>query len=165
MRQRWLFVALFVAGPALAGDTPQSVLGTWASETSVIEISEKDGRLHAEIVAIRDPVYREDEAGAAGTPRLDDKNPDAALRGRPIVGIDLLSEYQLDDGRWRGRIYDPESGKTYSSQMQVKDGRLQMRGYIGTPMLGRTVVFEPVASCKSHIVAMMSAASLVSNCG
>jgi hypothetical protein len=101
-----------------------------------------------------------------GAPRLDDRNPDPALRERPIVGIDLLSEYRFDDGQWRGRIYDPESGKVYSSRMKVeKDGRLHMRGYIGVPMLGRTAIFDPVSSCQAHIVAMLAMAEVSNPCG
>jgi uncharacterized protein (DUF2147 family) len=69
--------------------------------------------------------------------------------------LDLVSDYRYDDGWWRGRSYDPESGNTDSSQMKLgKDGRLEMRGYVGVPWLGRTVQWDPVSSCKSPIVQM-----------
>ena len=58
------------------------------------------------------------------------------------MGLDLLSQYQYKDGKWQGQLYDPESGKTYKSQITLRsDGKLQMRGYVGAPMFGRTAVW------------------------
>ena len=149
-----------------AGDARDAVVGRWASEGSILEISETDGQLHAHIVALLDPVYRADEDfGEPGAVRVDAKNPDEALRARPLIGIDLLQEYTFKDGKWQGRIYDPESGKTYKSQMHVDaDGTLKMRGYIGVPMLGRTAVFQPVTSCSGNIPKMLALAALPSTC-
>ena len=84
-----------------------------------------------------------------------------ALRTRPLLGLDLLSQYQYKDGKWQGQLYDPESGKTYKSQITLgSDGKLQMRGYIGMPMLGRTAMWTPVSSCSANIVKMLALAKL-----
>jgi uncharacterized protein (DUF2147 family) len=41
-------------------------------------------------------------------------NPDPAKRQRPTLGIPiLLGLEQTDATHWRGRIYNPEDGKTY----------------------------------------------------
>jgi hypothetical protein len=50
----WL---LFWAATATAEPT-EAVRGLWASEGSIIEISESAGALHARVVAIEDAVYR-----------------------------------------------------------------------------------------------------------
>ena len=42
------------------------------------------------------------------------------LRTRPLLGLDLLSQYQYKDGKWQGQLYDPESGKTYKSQITLR---------------------------------------------
>jgi len=39
-------------------------------------------------------------------------------------------------------IYDPKNGKTYSCKMTYKGKTLDIRGYIGISLLGRTTVWE-----------------------
>ena len=76
------------------------------------------------------------------TPRKDSKNPDAALRGRGLLNLVILSGFVFEDGEWTdGKIYDPKSGKTYSSKMKLKGNTLEIRGYVGLSMFGRTTVW------------------------
>ena len=96
-----------------------------------------------------------------GAPRRDDKNPDEGQRDRPVLGLELLSDYTYEGKKWQGKIYDPESGNSYSSNMRVgRNGMLKMRGYIGVPMFGRTAEFRPVASCEEDIVLMLRSVGL-----
>ena len=166
MIQRGLALTfLLLAGAAIAADARDAIFGRWASDNSILEVGETDGVLHARIVAMLDPLYKPDEDGPVGTERVDMHNPDPALRTRPLLGLDLLSQYQYKDGKWQGQLYDPESGKTYKSQITLgSDGKLQMRGYIGTPMLGRTAVWAPVSTCNAAIVKMLAMAKLESSC-
>ncbi|WP_066650005.1 MULTISPECIES: DUF2147 domain-containing protein [Sphingomonas] len=62
---------------------------------------------------------------------VDERNPNPALRNRPIVGLPILTNF-TDAGRdWRGRIYDPEGGKEYRSILKrLPDGSLQVQGCI-----------------------------------
>ena len=74
-------------------------------------------------------------------PRHDDKNPDPALRDRPLKGMTIMSGFTYDgDGRWSGgRIYDPNSGKTYKATIrQVDANTIKLRGYIGISLFGRS---------------------------
>jgi uncharacterized protein (DUF2147 family) len=42
----------------------------------------------------------------------------------------------------KGRIYDPESGKTYKSKMTLAaPNRLEIRGYVGIPLFGRSTTW------------------------
>ena len=61
----------------------------------------------------------------------DRNNPDPALRGRPVLGMAVLYGF-ADAGRdWRGRIYDPRSGKNYKSILtREADGTLKVQGCI-----------------------------------
>ena len=78
-------------------------------------------------------------------PRQDDKNPDAALKTRPVLGIELLTNFIYDDGNYTGgKIYDPESGKTYDCKMKLTGQDLKVRGYFGISLLGRTEVFKRI---------------------
>ena len=75
------------------------------------------------------------------TPRYDDLNPDPSLRNRPLDGMAIMSDFTYDgDGRWSGgRIYDPNSGKTYKCALtQVDSDTLKVRGYIGISLFGRS---------------------------
>lgn len=81
------------------------------------------------------------EATENGRPKVDKKNPDVARRNQPIIGLPILSGFKFDGGdEWEeGKIYDPESGKTYSCYLSLKDkNTLKVRGYIGVSLLGRT---------------------------
>jgi len=82
-----------------------------------------------------------------GRPDRDQKNPDPALRDRPLTGLQLFQGFSYDgDGRWTGgTIYDPNSGKTYRCIITwVDENTLKVRGYIGVPMLGRTETWTRV---------------------
>jgi uncharacterized protein (DUF2147 family) len=156
----WIFLMAWAV--TVWADTRESVLGRWADDRSILEITERDGQLRARVIAMEDPVYQQGEKfGPVGAPRRDDLNPDESMRGQPILGIELLSDYRYQSGKWQGRIYDAESGKTYSSNIQVgRNGRLKMRGYIGAPMFGRTVAFEPLGVCAEHMLRMLEVAQL-----
>jgi len=73
----------------------------------------------------------------------DEYNPDPALRERPIVGLQVLSALRPASGdvsSWLdGSIYDPGSGRTYRCTLRLTGpDRVELRGYVGVPLLGRT---------------------------
>ena len=162
---RLVFCGILFSAAATASDEG-AVVGFWAGEDSILEVRRDGDELAMVIVALKNPLYLDDEGvGVPGEPRVDLNNPDETLRERRILGLDLLSEYRYDDGRWQGKIYDPESGKLYSSRMKVNgDGELEMRGYIGTPLLGRTQTFMPARGCAEHVVAMLETAGIAGVC-
>jgi hypothetical protein len=134
-----------------------SIFGLWASEGSIFRTYYEDDTVKGEILALKNPLYSEEEsAERAGEIRLDDNNPDKALSARTIIGINIFSDYQFDDGQWQGTIYDPESGNTYQSKMKLKSDKLEIRGYIGMPMFGRTAKFKPVLSCSEEFEVMLA---------
>lgn len=62
----------------------------------------------------------------------DMRNPNPALRDRPIEGLQILSNFTQGSGDWRGRIYNPEEGKDYRSILKrLPDGTLQVQGCWG----------------------------------
>jgi uncharacterized protein (DUF2147 family) len=160
-----LVLALILGAPVVVADE-DAVVGFWAGEDSILRVRRDGDGLAMVIVALRNPVYRKDEGvGVPGEPRVDLNNPDEALRGRPILGLNLLDGYRYEDDRWQGKIYDPESGKVYSSRMKVNgDGELEMRGYIGTPLLGRTQSFTSATTCTAGIVEMLEIAAIAGVC-
>lgn len=68
-------------------------------------------------------------------------NPDPALRDRLLLGLTIMDGFtNAGGGRWKnGKIYDPNSGKTYKCKLTLIDeNTLELRGYIGFSLLGRT---------------------------
>ena len=159
---QWFSIVLMVSAAQAWADARESVIGRWAGDRSILEISEHAGQLSARVIALDDPVYSEgEEFGPVGAARRDDLNPDATMRQQPILGIELLSDYRFEGGKWQGRIYDPESGNVYSSNMRVAgNGELKMRGYLGIPMFGRTASFAPLHTCTDHAKEMFALANI-----
>jgi uncharacterized protein (DUF2147 family) len=59
-----------------------------------------------------------------GRPWTDKNNPDPARRGRPLVGVAVLSGLLPDGpGKWSGRLYNVDNGNSYSGHLLELDGR------------------------------------------
>lgn len=73
-------------------------------------------------------------------------NPDESLRTRHLVGLTIVTQLEPDGkGGWNnGKVYDPESGKTYSASAKLEGKDLKFRGYLGVKALGRTTTWTRV---------------------
>lgn len=123
------------AEPVNDGD---QILGLWWTDDkrAKIEIYKKGEEYSGKIVWI----YKTTDEN--GNPVLDDENPDEELRKKPILGLNLITGFAYEKGKWvDGSVYDPDNGKTYDCVMKLKGNRLEVRGYIGFTMFGRTVVW------------------------
>lgn len=69
-----------------------------------------------------------------GGPAVDSKNPDPAQRTRAIEGIRILTGLTAAADRWKGRIYDPESGRTYRAELTRAGGTLKLKGCLFGPL-------------------------------
>jgi uncharacterized protein (DUF2147 family) len=78
-------------------------------------------------------------------PRKDFKNPSEALKTREVLGIDLFTGFTYKGGAYTsGKVYDPESGKTYDCKMNLNEDVLKVRGYVGISLFGRTEFFHRI---------------------
>ena len=67
-------------------------------------------------------------------------------KGQPIKGMVILWEMEKKGpGEYSGgRILDPTKGKVYRAKISLrKDGNLEVRGFIGISLLGRTQIWQP----------------------
>jgi len=83
-----------------------------------------------------------------GAPR-DSRNPDPALRGRPVKGIVFMTGFRYaGEGRYEaGRIYDPQSGRTYRGRLRLTDpDTLQLRGFLGISLFGSSQTWKRLTS-------------------
>lgn len=114
------------------------MVGLWLNE-------EKDGKV--EIFKKGDKYFGKINTKSSKK-EFDDKNPDPKLQKRKLIGLEIMGNFVYEgDNVWEdGYIYDPKNGKTYSCKMTLeKDGKtLNIRGYIGVSMFGRTTVWTKV---------------------
>jgi uncharacterized protein (DUF2147 family) len=146
-----LHASLLVAFVALTANVfaadPASIVGKWNTENGrgVVEVYEKDGSLRAKIISLKEPNFpADDKKGMAGKPKIDRENPDPKLRDRPIAGLEIMHSLKpTESNKWEGgKIYDPETGNTYSCKMTlVSSNHLHLRGYLGISLLGRTTTW------------------------
>lgn len=67
----------------------------------------------------------------------DVRNPDVALRTRPICNLRIMQIHPVEAGRYRGWVYDPKSGHTYRVVVRMRPGdHLELTGCILGPLCG-----------------------------
>ncbi|MBV8838824.1 MAG: DUF2147 domain-containing protein [Alphaproteobacteria bacterium] len=105
----------------------QEPVGTWLTEggKSRIKIADCGGALCGTIAWLQEPNDPE-----TGKPKTDKNNSDAAKRGRPLVGVQIvLGMKPAGSGKWSGQVYNAEDGKTYSGNLTFTGGNsLQLQG-------------------------------------
>ena len=140
MRQGVFMIVLLLLFPVCSfAQGPDSILGQWytGEGRSIVEIYKCDTHYCGKIVWLK---YPKDEEGRE---KVDKENPDETKRTRPLIGLNILwgFSYEGKDGWKNGRIYDPKNGKTYSCRMNLDGNTLNVRGYVGFSLLGRTSVW------------------------
>ena len=137
-----LFVFLTLLSAVSFAQKKDDILGKWinSSGEGQIEIYKKGEKYFGKLVWIKEP---NDEKGK---PKTDIKNPTQSLRNKPILGLEILKDFSFDTDSWNdGSIYDPKTGKTYSCTLTIKkNGELNMRGYIGISLIGRSESWKRV---------------------
>jgi uncharacterized protein (DUF2147 family) len=119
---------------------PDDIVGVWTngSGSGRIQIYKEGNKYFGKIIWLKDP------NNAQGKPKSDAQNPDESQRNKPLLGAVVLRNFVYNDGEWTGgRIYDPQNGKDYKCYLKLKDANtLNVRGYIGISLLGRTEVWS-----------------------
>ena len=122
-------------------------IGRWYAEggAAQVDVSDCGGKLCGRVAWLRSP-YDEN-----GCEVLDRYNPDHALRHRPVIGLEIVRGLAPSPGSgtvWEGgTVYDPGSGNTYSASLSVvDDNRIELRGFVGIPLIGRTTRWVRVGS-------------------
>lgn len=142
MLKKFLILLLFSASAQLAiAQSKDDILGKWinSSGEGQIEIFKKGDKYFGKLVWIKEP-------NENGKPKVDAKNPNASLRSKPILGLEIVKDFVYDDKEYvDGKVYDPKTGKTYSGKMTLEGAnKLNMRGFIGISLIGRTEAWKRV---------------------
>ena len=132
-----IIVFFLVSFKGFSQNKADDIIGIWVTggkEPSKIQIYKSGENYYGKIIWLKNPTEN-------GKQRTDGNNPDKAKRNGPIIGLVILNGFEFDnDEEWKGGdIYDPESGKTYSSYLYLKNKNiLKVRGYVGVSLFGRT---------------------------
>jgi uncharacterized protein (DUF2147 family) len=125
-----LIIAFQVLVPAADAASP-AILGKWLTESGhgVVEMVRCGNAVCGRII---------------GIDRTPSEPMPTDVAGHSQCGLQIISEVtQANDGAWYGRIVDPRDGATYHAKLWVdSDGRLNLRGYVGIPLLGSTQVWS-----------------------
>jgi uncharacterized protein (DUF2147 family) len=137
-------VVLTAAGGAFAQTTP---VGTWKTiddktktERAIIRISESGGVFSGKL----EKLLAADAKPDAVCDKCSDDRKD-----KPIVGMEIVRGVKKadSDNTWDGgTILDAGEGKIYKVRLQMAEGgkKMEVRGYVGAPLLGRTQVWMRV---------------------
>jgi len=142
--QALLVLIIAIAAATSLRAASDDLLGSWLNQKqdAKIDIFKCGNEFCGRIVWLKEPVYPAgSKEGTPGSPKIDYKNPDAARQKTPILGLQIMDGFQFSgDNLWKnGKIYDPDSGKTYSSKITMTShDQLDLRGFIGVSMFGRT---------------------------
>ena len=128
-----IFMAILAASlgaPAAHAQAGGEATGVWLTQAgdARVRVSKCGDGICGVIVGLRDPINP-----ATGKPQVDDKNPNPALRNRPMIGLPLFSGMQPSGpNRWSGQIYNADDGSSYVSHVSLAGpDTLKVEGCMG----------------------------------
>jgi uncharacterized protein (DUF2147 family) len=145
--KRLIVAAALTAIASGASAQESKVFGTWLTASGVAQVrigpcaDQASGPVCGFIVGLINPKGPD---GKVVSPEVatDYRNADPKLRDRKVIGMALIWGFKKtsDPNVFEsGQIYNGENGKMYNANISLEtDGRLKLRGYVGTPMFGET---------------------------
>jgi uncharacterized protein (DUF2147 family) len=138
-----IFLLYLSATAVYAQNDADKILGKWlnAANDMKVEVYKNNGRYEAKVI------WFLCDAGFTMANFYDKKNPNTILRSRPWLGMNVLEglQFRKRDEWNNGKIYDPNSGHTYSSICHLEsDNTLKVRGYWLYEWMGKSLTFYRV---------------------
>lgn len=118
------------------------IVGKWTTidddsgkAKSVVEIFKKsDGKYYGKIVQLLQKPENENCVACK-----DDR------KNKPLIGLEIIRGLKMEGKEFTGgTITDPKSGKTYKCTITRNGDKLNVRGYVGISLMGRTQVWTLV---------------------
>jgi uncharacterized protein (DUF2147 family) len=149
LSKRSLAIACILAGAAVSAFAQSATpAGLWKTvddntkkEKSLVRIVETNGVFSGKVEKIIDPDAPKD----ATCKDCSDERKD-----KPVLGMTIIRNVKASaddkDTFEGGDILDPNNGKVYKVKLKLVEGgsKLDVRGYIGAPILGRTQTWTRV---------------------
>ena len=138
-----LSMIILATGMMLSPAMASTITGIWQQVDdeshevrSLVQITEQNGIYEGKMIKLF-PHPDEDQAPICDACTGDKKNA-------PFLGLKIIENIRkTEDGYKGGTITDPESGTEYKLKLTPSDdgSTLEVRGYIGLEMMGRTQVW------------------------
>jgi uncharacterized protein (DUF2147 family) len=138
----------FALASGLAAAQAASPAGLWKTlddktkkEKSLVRIVETNGVYTGKVEKVIDPDAPKDAVCKDCTDERKDQ---------PVVGMTIIRNMKQSYGDKAvfegGDVLDPNNGKVYKAKLKLVDNgsKLEVRGYIGLPVLGRTQTWQRV---------------------
>lgn len=110
-------------------ETRTDIVGRWATQGfgSIVEIAPCREAPESMCGSI---LWLWEANDKSGRPRTDGNNPDRTLSRRPLIGVEILRNLrETEPGVLTGgTVYNPDDGRTYSGEIHLKTGTLELRG-------------------------------------
>ena len=141
--KKLLFLVLFLATAMLGQAQVSKMLGQWNTYDdktgdlrSTVKIYEEKGTYEAVITTL----YEKDASG-----KFKVMKAPYAKEFEGVVGTHLFKEMKVDGDQLKGKIYDPESTKTYNAKVsyKAKTDELNVRGSLDKAgVIGRSQTWK-----------------------
>ena len=113
----------------------QTIIGQWETyddktkeKTAVIEIYQTDNLYFGKIVK---SFSLEKNALC--------ENCKGINKNKPIIGLVVIENIKKDGNEFNGgTVLDPDNGETYKCNLKLINNKLEVRGYLGFSLFGRT---------------------------
>jgi len=145
--RRWyaVMVVSLVSTGIFAQSENDSIIGKWyvKDKTAIFDFYRTGNEYRARLI----PLVKPD--------MVDTNNPVDSLKNRKIYGATLIYGLLFDPKkkRWdKGKVYNPENGKTYFCHclLAAQGSQLLFRGYLGVSILGETQTWTRVMGCNTQ---------------
>lgn len=126
-----VFLSVVMMGTSFAALNPE---GYWLTKDNdaKVHVYKKGAELYGKIVDLK-------EKCRDGVPKVD------AETKKPTIGLEIVQGFKVDgENKWDdGTVRDPKEGKTYSGSIEMSNSdQLDLRGYVGIKLFGRTSVWQ-----------------------
>ena len=137
-----LVVSLFLFTNSNCLTKSNNLVGIWISENKdlIVQVFENKQLLYGKLVWFK-CTHKEKKPMED---HKDEKNSNPDLRGKSWLNLIILSGLKYNGGnKWEnGKIYDTNSGKTYSASVTLIENKIIVRGYWGIELLGKSMIFK-----------------------
>ena len=122
----------------------QSPAGLWKTiddatgkEKAMVRITEAGGVFTGKVEKLLDPAKQDSKCDECTDSR----------KGQPVLGLTIIRNIKKGESHWEGGdILDAANGKVYRARLTLSadNKKLDVKGYIGTPLFGRTQTWSRV---------------------
>ncbi len=137
IKTSFAILSLLLAQVAAAQNSPIGLWKTIDDKTgkvkSLVRINESGGEFQGKI----EKLFR--DADQDQNPKCD--KCEGSNKDQPLIGLTILFNIKKDGDEYSGgKILDPANGKLYSSKLKLVENnkKLEVRGYVGMPVFGRS---------------------------